>query len=92
VIQFNRNFNPEKMRLLSFDLDGTLIDSRQDVIHSVNATLRYFECLELPAELFAAFVGGDLSMLLRRALGDPDVSLLAPRVVSRKPADASRPG
>jgi phosphoglycolate phosphatase len=50
VIQSNWNFDPDKMRLLIFDLDGTLIDSRQDLINSMNGTLHHFGRLELPAE------------------------------------------
>ncbi len=32
MIQFNRQFDPHKIKLLVFDLDGTLIDSRLDLI------------------------------------------------------------
>ena len=70
MIQFNRKFDPEEMRLLIFDLDGTLIDSRQDLINSVNATLRHFGRPELPAETITAYVGDGPSMLVRRAFGD----------------------
>lgn len=71
MILFNRNFSPDKMRLLIFDLDGTLIDSCQDLIDSVNATLREFRHQELPAGVITSYVGDGLSMLMRRALGEP---------------------
>jgi phosphoglycolate phosphatase len=71
VIHFNRNFDPKKMRLLIFDLDGTLIDSQQDLINSVNFTLRHFGRLELSAKVIAAFVGDGPSMLVRRAFEEP---------------------
>jgi phosphoglycolate phosphatase-like HAD superfamily hydrolase len=71
VIQFNRKFDPREKKLSIFDLDGTLIDSRQDLINSVNATLRHFERPELPSEVITAYVGDGPSMLVRRALGDP---------------------
>jgi len=71
VIQFNRQFDPRKMKLLIFDLDGTLIDSRTDLIHSVNAMLRHFERPELSPEVITAYVGDGPRMLVRRALGDP---------------------
>jgi len=32
----------EQIKLLVFDLDGTLIDSAQDLCNSVNATLAHF--------------------------------------------------
>ena len=72
MIRFLRQFDPEKIRLLIFDLDGTLIDSRLDLIHSVNAMLREMGRPELPGELIATYVGDGAPMLVRRALGDPD--------------------
>lgn len=60
------------MKLVIFDLDGTLIDSRLDLIHSVNAMLRNFNRPELPGDVVASYVGDGASMLVRRALGDPD--------------------
>lgn len=71
MIQFHRHFDPHKMRLLIFDLDGTLIDSRMDLIQSINAMLRYFDKPELPGDLIATYVGDGAPALVRRALGDP---------------------
>jgi len=51
MIKFNRQFDPHSIKLLVFDLDGTLIDSRLDLVHSVNAMLRHFGRPELPDEL-----------------------------------------
>src|ERR1700730_9155770 len=59
-------------RLLVFDLDGTLIDSRTDLCNSVNATLTHFGKLELPEAVIASYIGDGASMLVRRALGDPE--------------------
>lgn len=59
-------------RLIVFDLDGTLIDSRRDLCNSVNATLRYVGKPELPDEVIATYIGDGASMLVRRALGDPE--------------------
>jgi phosphoglycolate phosphatase len=71
MIRFLREFDPRAIRLLVFDLDGTLIDSRLDLIHSVNAMLREMGRPELPGELIATYVGDGAPMLVRRALGDP---------------------
>lgn len=71
MIQFHRQFDPGQIKLLIFDLDGTLIDSRLDLVHSVNATLRHFGRPDLPGELVASYVGDGAPMLIRRALGDP---------------------
>jgi phosphoglycolate phosphatase len=69
--RFNRRFDPHSMKLVIFDLDGTLIDSRLDLIHSVNAMLRHFDRPELPGDVVASYVGDGAPMLVRRALGDP---------------------
>jgi phosphoglycolate phosphatase len=70
--RFHHPFDPRSMKLVIFDLDGTLIDSRLDLVHSVNATLRHFEHAELPDEVVASYVGDGAPMLVRRALGDPE--------------------
>ena len=56
-----------------FDLDGTLIDSKQDLVLSVNATLRAVGREDLPAQLVASYVGSGAPLLMGRALGgSPD--------------------
>ena len=71
------SFDPNSIKLVIFDLDGTLIDSRLDLVHSVNAMLRHLHRPELPDEVIASYVGDGAPMLVRRALGDPkDESLL----------------
>ena len=78
MIRFHRKFDPHSIQLVIFDLDGTLIDSRLDLIHSVNAMLRHLRRPELPGEVVASYVGDGAPMLVRRALGDPkDEKLLA---------------
>jgi phosphoglycolate phosphatase len=77
VIKYNRQFDPHKIKLLIFDLDGTLIDSRLDLIHSVNTMLKHLGRPELPGDVIASYVGDGAPMLVRRALGDPrDEALL----------------
>ncbi len=72
MVKFLRQFDPRQIKLLIFDLDGTLIDSRLDLIHSINAMLRHLGRPELPGEVVASYVGDGAPMLVRRALGDPD--------------------
>ena len=62
----------ESLRLLVFDLDGTLIDSRKDLVNSVNAMLDHLDRRELPEDVIASYIGDGVGMLVRRALGDPD--------------------
>lgn len=71
MIKFNRPIPTEKIKLLIFDLDGTLIDSRLDLAQSVNAMLRNFGRHELPTDVIASYVGDGAPTLVRRALGDP---------------------
>jgi phosphoglycolate phosphatase len=52
-----------------FDLDGTLIDSRLDLVHSVNAALRHIGRASLPDEVIASYVGDGAPILIQRALG-----------------------
>src|SRR5277367_4999906 len=62
----------DKIRLIVFDLDGTLIDSRKDLANSINAMLIDFQRQPLPEEIIAEYIGDGAGMLVRRALGDPD--------------------
>jgi phosphoglycolate phosphatase len=72
MVKFTRPFDGSKLKLLIFDLDGTLVDSRQDLIQSVNAMLQHFHRPELPGDAIASYIGDGAPMLIRRALGDPD--------------------
>jgi phosphoglycolate phosphatase len=58
------------LRLLVFDLDGTLIDSSRDLSNSVNAMLVQFDRKPLPESVIASYIGDGAGMLVRRALGD----------------------
>jgi phosphoglycolate phosphatase len=60
------------LRLIVFDLDGTLIDSRADLVASVNATLAHLGRHPLPDAVIASYIGDGVHMLVRRALGDPE--------------------
>ena len=71
MLRILRPFSAESIRLIVFDLDGTLIDSRQDLCNSVNATLENFDLAPLPDEVIAGFIGDGAAMLIRRALSIP---------------------
>lgn len=72
MIRKNRPIPGHTAKLLIFDLDGTLIDSREDLANSINAMLRNFGKKELPHEVIASYIGDGAPMLVRRSLGDPD--------------------
>jgi phosphoglycolate phosphatase len=61
------------MSLLIFDLDGTLIDSKLDLVHSVNAARGLMGLPAISEELVSSYVGNGAPVLMRRALG-PDAS------------------
>jgi len=69
MIRTLRHFDPHAIKLVIFDLDGTLIDSRLDLVHSVNAALRHIGRPALPDEVIASYVGDGAPILIQRALG-----------------------
>jgi phosphoglycolate phosphatase len=72
MIRKNRAIPIHDIKLLVFDLDGTLVDSRVDLANSINAMLRHYQRPELPADVIASYIGNGAPMLVRRSLGDPD--------------------
>jgi phosphoglycolate phosphatase len=69
MIRTRRTIDPRLINLVIFDLDGTLIDSRLDLVHSVNAALRHIGRAELAEEVIASYVGDGAPILIQRALG-----------------------
>jgi phosphoglycolate phosphatase len=69
MIHTRRAFDPRTIKLVIFDLDGTLIDSRLDLVHSVNAALRHIGRPALPDDVIASYVGDGAPILIQRALG-----------------------
>ncbi len=72
--------NPLHCDLLIFDLDGTLIDSQQDLVESVNATLGCLRRPPLEPRRVASFIGDGAALLVQRALeatGGANSNLLA---------------
>ncbi|HET8547944.1 MAG TPA: HAD family hydrolase [Bryobacteraceae bacterium] len=57
------------MPLLIFDLDGTLIDSKQDLVQAVNAARRRMHLAPLDNDTVASYVGNGAPVLIRRAMG-----------------------
>jgi phosphoglycolate phosphatase len=57
------------IRAFIFDLDGTLIDSRMDIVNSVNTMLLATGRSELPVETIAGYVGHGAPQLIASVLG-----------------------
>jgi phosphoglycolate phosphatase len=53
-----------------FDLDMTLVDTREDIAASANEVRRQYGLDPLPEATVASFIGGGVENLLARALGD----------------------
>lgn len=58
-----------QVRLLVFDLDGTLVDSKQDLAVSINAMRTEMGLEVLPLGQIASYVGNGVSLLVKRSLG-----------------------
>jgi len=71
MIVTKRPIPAAQIKLLLWDLDGTLVDSELDLAHAINAMLRHWKRPELPLEVVASYIGDGAPMLVRRALGDP---------------------
>jgi phosphoglycolate phosphatase len=70
MIRTLRPIPSDRIKLLIFDLDGTLVDSELDIAHAVNALLRSLDRPELPVHVIATYIGDGAPMLIRRALND----------------------
>ena len=57
------------MDLVIFDLDGTLVDSKRDLINSVNASREHMGLAHLDDDLVASYVGRGSNALIRSSLG-----------------------
>lgn len=59
------------LELVIFDLDGTLIDSKSDIAHSVNYALAQEGFPTLPQKTIEGFVGRGMMYLIRDVIGEP---------------------
>ena len=82
MVRVFRALPVERLKLLVFDLDGTLIDSAQDLCNSVNAALEHAGLAPLPDPLIASYVGNGVPMLMRRSLAQE--SGIAPEQVDEE--------
>ena len=67
------NANFSMVRAFLFDLDGTLIDSKLDLVNSVNFMLREMQRDVLPLATVASYIGHGAPRLVADALG-PDTA------------------
>jgi phosphoglycolate phosphatase-like HAD superfamily hydrolase len=55
MIKINRRIPKDKLKLLIFDLDGTLVDSRKDLANSINAMLENYHRPKLADDVIATY-------------------------------------
>jgi phosphoglycolate phosphatase len=65
--------SPSMYGLVIFDLDGTLVDSKLDLVHSVNAARGLMNLPPISEQLVSSYVGNGAPVLMQRALG-PEAS------------------
>lgn len=68
------------MALVVFDLDGTLVDSRQDLADSTNAVLESLGAPSLPLEQVVMMVGEGARVLVQRAMAAAGLDAGGPAV------------
>jgi len=56
--------------LIIFDLDGTLVDSREDIANAVNHTLRKVGLKEKSLSEITSYIGTGMRDLIRKSLGE----------------------
>ena len=83
MVRILRPIPVEQLKLLVFDLDGTLIDSAQDLCNSVNATLAHEGREPLADAVVAGYIGDGAIMLMRRALFGPNATDVDEELLSR---------
>lgn len=82
--------------IVGFDLDGTLLDTAQDLAHALNRVLVEIGRPPVPVAEARRFIGGGTGQMLRNALAETggadglDLSALQDRVVECYAADIAR--
>jgi phosphoglycolate phosphatase len=73
------------LKAVIFDLDGTLIDSRQDLTDSIGALLAELGAPQLPTPVVESFIGEGASRLVARSLeaARPGLGARAPELLPR---------
>ncbi|NNG67852.1 HAD family hydrolase [Caldanaerobacter subterraneus] len=70
------------VKAVIFDLDGTLIDSKKDIVIAANRAFSEFNLPTLPEEILASFIGNGAEAVIKGGLGEKNMHLFD-RVFSR---------
>ncbi|TAL27340.1 MAG: HAD family hydrolase [Nitrospirae bacterium] len=74
--------NFKNLKLIIFDLDGTLVDSSRDITNAVNYAIEAYGLKPLAVEDTIKLVGEGLSRLIERILGEQNIAI-RPDVMDR---------
>ena len=58
------------VKLILFDLDGTLVDTKQDITNALNCALKQYGIQELTVQDTVKMVGEGITRLIEKVLGD----------------------
>ncbi len=72
-----------------FDLDGTLLDSVDDIVYTLNQTLEQFSVAPVSREQTVSYIGNGASELVRLAIGLKNEGRLAEILACYKKAYAA---
>jgi len=64
------------IEIIIFDLDGTLVDSREDIANAVNFTLKQIGLKEKSISKISSYIGTGIEELIRKSLGKKQEALL----------------
>jgi phosphoglycolate phosphatase len=64
-------------KLIIFDLDGTLVDSRQDIVNGINFMLKEMNLDEKPFDEIISYVGRGVEELIKDSIGRENFQLRA---------------
>ena len=70
--------NKQNHHAAIFDLDGTLLDTLDDLANAANAALHSAGYPQHPVAAYRQFVGNGLRMLVRRALPEGEADRIGP--------------
>ncbi len=75
MILVRRHIPAKQLRLLVWDLDGTLVDSMEDIATSVNAVRNHHGMAPLPLGTVRSYVGSGARELIQKALDGRETAL-----------------